>query len=78
MSDQQPSREDLQRLRRALDEVLTAARAESRAVNKAADECVGDAMREVHESHLVEINAIQTLVGSLELFERRLERRIGS
>lgn len=71
MSDKD-SNEEVARLRRAIRRVIDAAKAESTAMSKAIEDCAGEAMRSLHDSHLDELNAIQALVASLELFDRRL------
>ena len=64
---------DLARVRRAIQHVLDAARAESSRLAKAAEECDDDSMASLGDAHREELDAIQALTASLELFERRLQ-----
>ena len=58
-------------LRDAIRNVIEAARKESRAFQQAPDNWVNDSMSALRESHLEELNAVQVLLGALELFEKR-------
>ncbi len=69
---QKQDRPDVDRLRSAIRSVIVAARAEAAAFQKAADECDDDSMKALRETHLQELNAVQALLASLELFERRV------
>ena len=66
--------DDYPRLRRAILRVIEAAKAESLAFNDATAAYSGDAMTALRETHLDELDAVQALAASLELFDRRLTR----
>ena len=63
--------DDTAGLRDAIRNVIAAARKEARAFQHAADDCVDDSMSALRETHLEELNAVQALLGALELFEKR-------
>ena len=70
---------DLPRLRRAIRRVIDAARAESEALDRAVTDCGDGTMKALHQTHLAELDAIQAMSTSLELFDRRLvDRGTGS
>ena len=67
--------DDLSRLRRAIRHVMDAARAESVALDRAAASCTDETMEALRKTHLEELDSVQALVASLELFDRRLMQK---
>ena len=63
---------DLTRLQKAVRTLVQASRVESLALFLAADACLPKTMRAVQEAHLSELDALQALLASFELFERHL------
>jgi len=63
---------EVARLQRAIRKVADAARLESTAMRAAVNDCKNSAMKDLYESHLSELDAVQALIASLDLFERRL------
>ncbi len=63
---------DLARVRKSIRKVLDSARAESIALSDAIAAHPSDAMIRLRTIHLQELDAVQALAASLELFEKRL------
>ena len=63
---------ELSKVRRAVALLLTAASAESKAVERALHSPDTTSMTALHHAHLDELDALQTLLASLEMLERRL------
>lgn len=66
--------DDYPRLRRSILRVIDAARAESDALDEARSTHSGAVIRAWCESHQGELDAVQTLIAALEVFDRRLIR----
>ena len=71
MTSTDPSKE-IARLQQAIRKVADAARLESDAMRAAVAECKDGAMKTLFDTHLAELDAVQALIASLDLFERRL------
>ena len=63
---------DLARVRKAIRKLMEAAKVESLAFDAAAEWLKTEQLKALHLAHLDELDAVQALVASLELFERRL------
>ncbi len=63
---------DLARLRRAARNVIAAAVAEADAFRKIAERRTDGPIRDLHDTHLDELDAIQALGAALDLFERHV------
>ncbi len=70
--DPQTAWPDLRRLQDAIRRVQDTAKAKSTLLDVVAERCADERMEALREAHLCQLDAIQALVASLELFERRL------
>ena len=63
---------DLDPLRNAILSVIEAAKAEAAEFHAASLDCGEDTLQALYQAHLAELDAVQTLIARLQLFEKRL------